>query len=88
MSGGSLNPAVGFIQSLFQHQFENTKLDESVNTTYMCLTMVMGPLIGGILAAPVHLYLTDSKRALESSNVKSMLKVNDHEVAMTERKLT
>ena len=54
----------------------------------MCLTMVMGPLIGGILAAPVHLYLTDSKKALESSNVKSMLKVNDHEVAMTERKLT
>ena len=54
----------------------------------MCLTMVVGPLIGGILAAPVHLYLSDSKRALEDYRSKSFLKVVDNDVAMTERKLT
>lgn len=53
----------------------------------MCLTMVAGPLLGGVLAAPVHLYLTDSKDALESWKVKSFKQVGDSEVAMTERRL-
>ena len=52
----------------------------------MCLTHVLGPLIGGFLAAPVHLYLTDSKNTLESWKIKSFTKI-DQEMAMTERKL-
>jgi glycerol uptake facilitator-like aquaporin len=89
LSGGSLNPAIGLVQSLFQHQFANTKLAEEINTTFMCLVHVLGPLCGGILAAPVHLYLTDSKESLENHKVKSFLKVqSDNDVPMTERKMT
>ena len=36
----------------------------------MCTIHVLGPLLGGILAAPLHIALTHCKNRVEDSNIK------------------
>ena len=73
LSGGSLNPAVGLVQSIFQNRYSNTDHPEDIDVTKMGAIHVLGPLVGGILAAPVHKILTYCKDRMEENEVTEVM---------------